>query len=236
MLYVSLGEDAFPSAAQDTSTLRGVILRLDVSRLPDGPGSAARALVTPPGNPFGSTGGLNARLLWEYGLRNPFRLQVDPMTGTLLIADVGESTWEEVDLAPVGGLDFGWPHYEGDMVYSSVALTGSPTFPIYVINHTTGAKAVISAGIYRHPAGGTRAFPAEYEGDAFISDYYAGFMRRLHQTGCTILLVEHNLPFVRSLADEIVALDRGRLLAHGSTEEVFALPAFQRSYVGVAAT
>lgn len=183
MLYVSLGEDAFPSAAQDTSTLRGVILRLDVSRLPDGPGSAARALVTPPGNPFGSTGGLNARLLWEYGLRNPFRLQVDPMTGTLLIADVGESTWEEVDLAPVGGLDFGWPHYEGDMVYSSVALTGSPTFPIYVINHTTGAKAVISAGIYRHPAGGTRAFPAEYEGDAFISDYYAGFMRRLHQTG-----------------------------------------------------
>ena len=78
MLYVSLGEDAFPSAAQDTSTLRGVILRLDVSRLPDGPGSAARALVTPPGNPFGSTGGLNARLLWEYGLRNPFRLQVDP--------------------------------------------------------------------------------------------------------------------------------------------------------------
>jgi len=51
-LYVSLGEDNNPSAAQDTSILGGKILRLDVSRLPDGPGSASRELVTPPDNPL----------------------------------------------------------------------------------------------------------------------------------------------------------------------------------------
>src|SRR5687767_12098599 len=33
MLYVSLGEDAHPCAAQDPTMLKGVILRLDVARL-----------------------------------------------------------------------------------------------------------------------------------------------------------------------------------------------------------
>jgi ABC-type branched-subunit amino acid transport system ATPase component len=64
---------------------------------------------------------------------------------------------------------------------------------------------------------------------------FANVIRRLHSTGCTVLLVEHNLPFVRSLAEDIIALDRGALLAHGGTEEVFANADFQRSYVGEAA-
>ena len=64
---------------------------------------------------------------------------------------------------------------------------------------------------------------------------FADVIRRLHSTGCTVLLVEHNLPFVRSLAEDIIALDRGKLLAHGGTEEVFANEDFQRSYVGTAA-
>ena len=75
--------------------------------------------------------------------------------------------------------------------------------------------------------------PSSGLNDAEI-DGFADVIRRLHGTGCTILLVEHNLPFVRSLAEEIIALDRGHLLAHGDTEHVFALPEFQRSYVGTA--
>jgi branched-chain amino acid transport system permease protein len=61
---------------------------------------------------------------------------------------------------------------------------------------------------------------------------FADVIRRLHETGSTIVLVEHNLPFVRALAEDVVALDRGKLLAHGNTEHVFGLPEFQRSYVG----
>jgi branched-chain amino acid transport system permease protein len=63
---------------------------------------------------------------------------------------------------------------------------------------------------------------------------FAEVIRRLHGTGCTIILVEHNLPFVRSLAEDVIALDRGKLLAHGSTEDVFSSAEFQRSYVGSA--
>jgi branched-chain amino acid transport system permease protein len=63
-------------------------------------------------------------------------------------------------------------------------------------------------------------------------DGFIDVVKRLHASGCTIVLVEHNLPFVRALAQDIIALDRGKLLAHGPTEDVFASPAFQRSYVG----
>ena len=64
---------------------------------------------------------------------------------------------------------------------------------------------------------------------------FAALVRELHAGGCTVVLVEHDLAFVRAVAEEVVALDRGRLLAHGPTEEVFALAAFQEAYVGVAA-
>jgi branched-chain amino acid transport system ATP-binding protein/branched-chain amino acid transport system permease protein len=73
--------------------------------------------------------------------------------------------------------------------------------------------------------------PSSGLNDGEIDDF-AEVIRRLHGTGCTIVLVEHNLPFVRSLAVDIVALNLGSLLAHGATEDVFALPAFQEAYVG----
>src|SRR5436309_972007 len=112
-LYASFGEDAAGCAAQDTSGLRGVVLRLDVSRLPPGPGGPpAPGLITPPGNPF-PNGGLHARLIWAFGLRNPFRFHVDPLDGTLYIGDVGQSRWEELDRAAGGGQDFGWSRFEG---------------------------------------------------------------------------------------------------------------------------
>src|SRR5262249_2021652 len=51
--YVSLGDDNFPCGAADSTSLRGALLRLDVSRLPDGPGrQVPRALITPAMNPL----------------------------------------------------------------------------------------------------------------------------------------------------------------------------------------
>src|SRR5207249_3115777 len=125
-LYASLGEDTNPCAAQDTSSNYGEIVRLDVSRLPAGPGSAPLSLVAPPGNPFATVGGARSRLIWSFGLRNPFRFQVDTQTGDLLIGDVGESLREEVDLADRGGIDFGWPIEEG----TSTGVDAGCHFPL----------------------------------------------------------------------------------------------------------
>src|SRR5262249_53551671 len=51
------------------------------------------------------------------GLRNPWRYSFDAKTGDLYIGDVGQSTWEEVDVLPAGKIDganLGWNVTEGD--------------------------------------------------------------------------------------------------------------------------
>jgi glucose/arabinose dehydrogenase len=180
MLYVSIGEDGDACAAQDTSALKGKILRLQTSTLPDGPGTATRAQITPPDNPFSATGGLNARLLWAWGLRNPFRIQVDASNGQVFIADVGEETWEEVDQMTAGGRNFGWSRFEASRTNSNCTLRGAPhTPPIYAVNHNDGWNTIMMAASYRAPAGAARPFPPEYEGNLLVADYNAGEMRRL---------------------------------------------------------
>ena len=68
----------------------------------------------PADNPFVGRAGARPEIL-HYGLRNPFRDSVDPATGDLWIGDVGQSAWEEVDVARAGarGLDFGWRRLGG---------------------------------------------------------------------------------------------------------------------------
>ena len=187
-LYASLGEDATQCMAQDSTKLRGEILRLDVSRLgATGGGPVARAMVTPAVTELAAADS-NARLVYAYGLRNPFRFQIDSATGALLVSDVGESTYEELDLI-TGGENLGWPYREGLHTRLSTSCTepggsGSQGYtpPIVELNHSIGVAALISAGIYRGSSSGTR-WPAAYEGDAFFSDYYAGFIRHVRKVG-----------------------------------------------------
>jgi glucose/arabinose dehydrogenase len=187
MLYASIGEDATPCAAQDSVTLRGVILRLDVSRLPNTPGGPApKGLIAAPGNPFAAHPDSNARLVWALGLRNPFRFHIDAPTGDLFIADVGQSRWEEVDIASSGGRNFGWPHFEGPATYTANTcsdLNSGFTQPIHAYDRTGSPAAIISAGLYRRPASGSDRFPSFYDGDYFFNDYYQGFLRRLTGSG-----------------------------------------------------
>ncbi|TMQ47522.1 MAG: T9SS type A sorting domain-containing protein [Candidatus Eisenbacteria bacterium] len=188
-LYASLGEDNSFCGAQDTVSLRGVILRLDPSGLPAGPGGPAnKALIAPADNPFASHPNANARLTYALGLRNPFRFHIDPATGDLFIADVGWDSFEEVDRLVGGGQNMGWPMYEGNAVMTSCpgAGTSGLTFPIYTFPQTNPGDqvAIIGAGVYRPAASGIN-FPAEYNGDYFFGEYFAGFLRRLKRTGST---------------------------------------------------
>jgi branched-chain amino acid transport system ATP-binding protein len=58
---------------------------------------------------------------------------------------------------------------------------------------------------------------------------------RIRDEGITILLVEHNMPLVMSIADEVFVLDKGRLLASGTPGEVKANPVVQKAYLGAMA-
>lgn len=184
-LYVSLGDDAVACNSQVLTIAAGKILRLDVSRLPaSGSGPAPYALLAPADNPFAANADSVARLVYAEGLRNPFRFTVDPATNALVVGDVGGGNYEEMDLVPVGGMDFGHPFYEGPNPSSTCTLTPPAPLvgPITWYPHPDGF-AIIGGPRYRIPAASGPRFPAEYDGDIFFLDYYSGFMRRVKQSG-----------------------------------------------------
>jgi glucose/arabinose dehydrogenase len=111
-LYISVGDGGTGgSTAPDLGVLNGKLLRID----PHGPTSGSYAI--PPDNPFASSGSARGEI-WSSGFRNPWRFSFDYLTGDLVIGDVGEGTWEEVDFAPAAsglgrGANYGWPGCEG---------------------------------------------------------------------------------------------------------------------------
>ena len=185
MLYLSLGDDADPCSAQQPDTLRGTLLRLDVSQLPPGGGGpVARALITPADNPItGPTA--NARLVYAYGLRNPWRFAIDKMNGRIILGDVGELVMEEVDEIVAGG-NYGWPFREGTTIHTLAGCvepggTGSQVYdePLIGLDRSTGFTAINVWTVYRPVPGGTANWPSVYWGQAFYGDYFLSRLRRL---------------------------------------------------------
>jgi glucose/arabinose dehydrogenase len=183
MLYLSLGDDASGCPAQDSTRLVGCILRLKVNNLPAGAGGPPlRSLLEPTDNPFIASPNSDAHLVWAYGLRNPFRIQIDRGSTGVLVADVGEGTWEELDLIHAGD-NGGWPFREGpgDLGWSGCSEpsgSGRYAAPIDAYGHDEGL-AIIAAGIYRK-AFNSPQWPASWDGNAFYADFYGGFLRMLH--------------------------------------------------------
>ena len=62
--------------------------------------------------------------IWALGFRNPYRISVKPNTGshypedgdpgTIMVGDVGNGKWEELNIVKRGGQNFGWPIFEGN--------------------------------------------------------------------------------------------------------------------------
>jgi glucose/arabinose dehydrogenase len=93
--------------------------------------------------------------IYAYGLRNPFRFSFDRQTGDLLIGDVGQNAYEEVDFLPAGtaaGTNFGWNKYEGTHVYTSGASPAGLTFPVIERSHSADGVCSITGGyVVRDP-------------------------------------------------------------------------------------
>jgi branched-chain amino acid transport system permease protein len=63
-------------------------------------------------------------------------------------------------------------------------------------------------------------------------DEAVSVLRRIHERGATLVMVEHLMRVVTGLAERIVVLDRGHKLADGPIDEVMNDPEVQRAYLG----
>ena len=111
-LYIGVGDggsEGDPEGnGQNTDTLLGKILRIDPS-----PGGG---YTIPSSNPFAGKSGHRGEI-WAYGLRNPWRFSFDRKTGDLIVGDVGQDLYEEIDFQAKGtgaGANYGWSVLEAN--------------------------------------------------------------------------------------------------------------------------
>ena len=57
-------------------------------------------------------------------------------------------------------------------------------------------------------------------------------VRLRDELGCSIIIIEHDMPLIRSISDRMIALESGAVLATGSPEEVLAHAEVVASYLG----
>ena len=107
-----------------------------------------------------------AASIFAYGLRNPWRFSFDRNTGDLVIGDVGQDRYEEVDFAAApgdgAGVNYGWNTYEGLHTYPAGAPAGAAPGPSCPSSSTRTATAVLDHRRLR----GARRRPARARGHA----------------------------------------------------------------------
>jgi glucose/arabinose dehydrogenase len=156
-LWAAPGDSGTGGAkSQDLSvgSLNGKVLRMERDGAP-----AA-------GNPFLGDAAKEPRI-WAYGFRNPFRFTFRPSNGSLYVADVGQSSREEIDVVTPGG-NYGWPMAEGTLGGCAGCLP-----PVFEYDHTVG-QAIIG-GVF--VTGGN--YPEFLRGKYVFGDYVSSWIRYL---------------------------------------------------------
>lgn len=168
MLYIALGDgggagDPFDTG-QDRTSLLGTILRIDVD--------AGFPYAIPTDNPYAGHPTFRPEI-WAWGLRNPWRLDIDAEAGLLFIADVGQNRIEEVNVSPLasGGLNYGWNTMEGSECFGGDPCdTAGLELPAAEYGHGEGCS-VTGGVVYRG-----EAIP-DLRGHYFYSDYCSDWVR-----------------------------------------------------------
>ena len=165
--------------------LLGKMLRLDV-RTPTASAAANQCGAAagqpaqysiPADNPYAGASDKCGEI-WLYGLRNPWRWSFDRQTHDLVIGDVGQNAWEEVDFrahGASGNRNYGWRECEGRHHYdprgsgSDCPAASGTLAPVLEYGHGPGCS-VTGGYVYRGPVTALR-------GKYLFSDYCDGRLR-----------------------------------------------------------
>jgi glucose/arabinose dehydrogenase len=171
-LYIGLGDGGSAGDpqgnGQNINTLLGKILRIDVDSNPPG-------YAIPPDNPFaGAIPGSDE--IYAYGLRNPWRFSFDRQNGRLFCGDVGQDTYEEIDLIGKGD-NLGWKIMEGFHCFSPSSGCDMTGLKLPIAEYDRGVGYSVTGGyVYR---GGL--YPDMF-GLYFFADYGTGRIWTLQET------------------------------------------------------
>ena len=212
-MFVSTGDSASPNSVNDRA--------LRAQNLDSLPGKIIRVTNTRAGlasNPFWNGNASHSRSkVWALGLRNAFRIVQRPSNGVLYIGDVGWNSWEEVNTAPIGGLNFGWPCYEGSARQPGYEPTatcqalygqgaGAVRAPLLEYPHakdTCCSGSVIGGAFYT----GT-SYPSAYQGAYFYGDSTRSWIRSLRVDSSDTLVAGSDAEFATDV-DGPVAIRPG---------------------------
>ena len=211
-LYFSLGDGGFAGdpgdRAQNTSNLFGTMLRIDVN--------SGSPYGIPADNPFfnnplcdrGSSS-MSCPEIYAWGLRNPWRWHFDTATGELWLGDVGQDSFEEIDIIESGG-NYGWRCREGMHDYNSAGVCPDGLVDPVIEYDANEGNSVTGGFVYRGSAipelAGRYVFADFERGRVFASveDGFGGYDYEI--------LLETNLnivSFVEEPGGELLVLNYG---------------------------
>ena len=171
-LYIALGDGGSggdpQGNGQNPDTLLGSILRIDPTNTSGG------SYGIPADNPF-ADGIDGAPEVYVYGVRNPWRFDFDDETGDLWIADVGQSSFEEISYLASGpsraGANLGWNVFEASSVFAGPAIDGTVK-PVFEYGRDEG-QSITGGVVYRGSA-----IP-DLVGAFLFADFGAGEVRAM---------------------------------------------------------
>ena len=144
-LYIGVGDGGAGgdphNNAQNLKTRLGKLLRIDVSK--------TSGYAIPVSNPFFSATNKITKEIYAFGLRNPWRFSFDRKNGQLILADVGQDHYEEIDII-LPGKNYGWRNLEGFHCYDPEKNCGEKDkeYPIFEYGREFGF-CVTGGYVYR---------------------------------------------------------------------------------------
>ncbi len=162
-LYICIGESNVPAQSSMLDTYRGKVLRL----LEDGQPA--------PGNPYFNTPGANRqqKSIWAIGMRNPWAMSLEPVSGKIFVVNVG-GNYEEIDDVTnpdaAKNYDYGW----GAQGKSGPDQNANTIFAAFYYGHT-GWGCAITSGAAFNPS--STNYPAQYKNRFYFTDWCSGWLR-----------------------------------------------------------